>query len=157
MVVFCLLILLLSAQAFQLGTTRLCSPRLLQQQGLRSLIVDVGDGDNDDDGFKKFAATQIDGFIPTVNTFDPLKIPVDTFAWFLKEEFIKITGGSNARTKMTFNQFFDWRTQMGTNLAVEELHDLWELVLDEGYLANPNEADCSLELFIRINNVIDEQ
>ena len=152
-VVTLFLIVFTSSEAFQLSARR-CSPRLLQQQGLKSLITDVGD---DDESFKKFAATQIEGFIPTVNTFDPDKIPVDSFAWFLKEEFVRVTGSDDAKVQMTFNQFFDWRSTMGTNLTVEELHDLWELVLDQGYLANPNEADCSLEMFIKINNVIDEQ
>ena len=153
-VVILFLILMTSQHAFQLGARR-CSSRALQQQGLRSLITDVGD--DDDDGFKKFAATQVEGFIPTVNTFDPNKIPVDSFAWFLKEEFVRVTGSDDAKIQMTFNQFYDWRSTMGTNLTVEELHDLWELVLDQGYLADPNEADCPLEMFIKINNVIDEQ
>ena len=89
-------------------------------------------------------------FIPTVNTFDPDKINSESFHGFLKSEFESMSGG-DARGKISFIQFYKWKSKNGLVFAEEEVHDLWEDILDE------REALCDLERFIKLNFIIDEQ
>ena len=57
-----------------------------------SKVLEPGDGWSDDDEFKKFAAQQIPGFIPTGKDFNPDEIKEESFAGYLKAEFTKMTG-----------------------------------------------------------------
>ena len=61
---------------------------------LFSNVIEPGDGWSDDEEFKKFAAQQVPGFIPTGTVFNPDEIKEESFAGYLKTEYIKMTGNT---------------------------------------------------------------
>lgn len=171
-IVFVLVILQFETCAFELRWRSTSQQRGMQQQSRRATIhLAASDpGSIEDADFGEFTLIPpknmgggppipmgspiTSGFIPTVNTFDPDKIDPESFQGFLKEEFSRVTG--SVKVLMSFDQFYAWKSKNGIVLSVEEVHDIWEAILDKGYLADPNDAACSLELFIKINLTIDE-
>lgn len=89
------------------------------------------------------------GFIK-VSSFDPDRIEEGTWNGYLKEQFENMTDG-DARGLISFEQFVTWKQKNGLVYEREEVQDLWENVLDDRL------ASCNLEMFIKLNFIIDEQ
>lgn len=89
------------------------------------------------------------GFIK-VSSFDPDRIEEGTWNGYLKEQFENMTDG-DARGLISFEQFVTWKQKNGLVYEREEVHDLWENVLEDRL------ASCNLEMFIKLNFIIDEQ
>lgn len=89
------------------------------------------------------------GFIK-VSSFDPDRIEEGTWNGYLKEQFEMMTGG-DSRGLISFEDFYTWKQKNGLVYERDEVHDLWENVLED------RSASCNLEMFIKINFIIDEQ
>lgn len=89
------------------------------------------------------------GFIK-VSSFDPDRIEEGTWNGYLKEQFELMTGG-DSRGLISFEDFYTWKQKKGLVYERDEVHDLWENVLED------RSASCNLEMFIKINFIIDEQ
>ena len=71
-------------------------------------------------------------------------IKEDTFEWYLKEEFHKVSKNK----KIDCDEFFNWKKSKGCWLTYEEFKDVYNSIL--------NNKKCSLIDFIKINRIIDE-
>ena len=71
-------------------------------------------------------------------------IKEDTFEWYLKEEFYKLSKNK----KIACNDFFNWKKSKGCWLTYEEFRDIYNSILDK--------KECNLIDFIKINRIIDE-
>ena len=71
-------------------------------------------------------------------------IKEDTFEWYLKEEFYKVSKNK----KIDCDEFFNWKKSKGCWLIYQEFKDVYNSIL--------NNKKCSLIDFIKINRIIDE-